>query len=106
MSVVSYDLSIISEKEASERLGVIAAGWEDHHIEGAGEDIRAGVSPDLAYAYARNAASRTLDVLALRKAQVALLERTEMLRQIFQLRGLVARLQQAELSRTGRRDGL
>lgn len=72
-TIRSYDLSIISDQEAADRLGMLAAESEDFGLEGAEEDIREGLkSAGLTYAYARGITSRALDVLALRKAQVAL----------------------------------
>jgi hypothetical protein len=68
LTIRSYDLSIISDQEAADRLGVIAAEREDHLDNVVGStDI-----PDAAWVMAANRATIALDLLALRKAQVAL----------------------------------
>lgn len=77
MSVVSYDLSIISELEAADRLGVMAAEMEelleDHDPGYPAWSIQQHTDPSSSAVEAANRATIALDILALRKAQVAMM---------------------------------
>jgi hypothetical protein len=81
MTIRAYDLSIISDQEAADRLGVIAAEREDYLDDVVGStDI-----PDAAWVMAANRATIALDLLALRKAQVALIAKVD--RTVFEENG-------------------
>jgi hypothetical protein len=84
MTTRSYDLSIISDQEASERLGIKAAEAEEL-LEGDIDTIvieTDSTDPDGAWVRGANRATIALDILALRKAQVALEENRRLKQQL------------------------
>jgi hypothetical protein len=75
MTRSSYDLSIISDQEATDRLGVMAGEREEmlDQLEDSREnEWLFGRSENEIEGFSANRATIALDILALRKAQVAL----------------------------------